>query len=138
MSNSHSKATTAYNKKNTIAFTIRLNTKTDDDIIAALETVANKNALIKKLLRAAIEESEADGSGSDEIITANWVDNWVEDPTDDDGGHFDGIICDNCNKKGTARPFYQVTAFCPDCGAAMYPTVKNAPALNPAADPAAE
>lgn len=135
MSNSHSKAATAYNKKNTIAFTIRLNTKTDDDIIAALETVGNKNALIKKLLRAAIEEAEADGSGSDEIKTSHWVDNWVEDPTDDDGGHFNGIICSNCSEKGTARPFHQVTEFCPDCGAAMFNAIKKAPA---AADPAAE
>lgn len=56
--NAQSKATTKYNKNSTVAFTVRLNVKTDADIIAALESVENKNALIKKLLREAIAKSE--------------------------------------------------------------------------------
>lgn len=56
--NAQSKAATEYNKRSSIAFTVRLNMKTDADIITALESVNNKNALIKSLLRQAIAESE--------------------------------------------------------------------------------
>ena len=56
--NAQSKATTAYNKRSTVAFTVRLNVKTDADIITALESVTNRNALIKKILREKIAESE--------------------------------------------------------------------------------
>lgn len=56
--NAQSKAATKYNALSTVGFTVRLNAKTDADIIAALESVENKNALIKKLLREAIAKSE--------------------------------------------------------------------------------
>lgn len=56
--NAQSKAATKYNKKSSVAFTVRLNMKTDADIITALESINNKNALIKTLLRQAIAESE--------------------------------------------------------------------------------
>lgn len=56
--NAQSKATTEYNKRSTVAFTVRLNVKTDADIITALESVTNRNALIKKILREKIAESE--------------------------------------------------------------------------------
>ena len=52
--NSRSKAATKYNAVSTVGFTVRLNAKTDADIITALESVENKNALIKGLLREAI------------------------------------------------------------------------------------
>ena len=52
--NSQSKASTEYNKRSTVCFTVRLNVNTDADIITALESVVNKNALIKKLIRDAI------------------------------------------------------------------------------------
>ena len=52
--NAQSKAATEYNKRSTVSFTVRLNFNTDADIITALESVNNKNALIKKLIRAAI------------------------------------------------------------------------------------
>ena len=52
--NAQSKAATEYNKRSTVSFTVRLNVNTDADIITALESVNNKNALIKKLIRAAI------------------------------------------------------------------------------------
>ena len=56
--NSRSKASSKYNREKTISFTIRLNKKTDADIITALESVTNRNALIKKLLRQEISKSE--------------------------------------------------------------------------------
>ena len=40
-----------YQKKNVIQLNIRLNKKTDADIIAALETVGNKQGYIKELIR---------------------------------------------------------------------------------------
>ena len=40
-----------YQKKNVIQLNIRLNKKTDSDIIAALETVGNKQGYIKELIR---------------------------------------------------------------------------------------
>lgn len=118
--NSHSKATTEYNKRSTVSFTIRLNIKTDSDILDALESVDNRNALVKKLLRDAIAaENNRNESRS------FWLDNWVEDSNDDDGGHYNGLICSCCKQKGTARPFYQVTAFCPDCGNPMFKDSKR-------------
>ena len=56
--NSRSKASSKYNREKTISFTIRLNKKTDADIITALESVTNRNALMKKLLRQEISKSE--------------------------------------------------------------------------------
>jgi hypothetical protein len=47
----------AYDKENTIGLYLKLNKKTDADIIAALETCANKQGFIKKLIRQAIEEA---------------------------------------------------------------------------------
>lgn len=45
---------TAYNKANTVVLNIRLNKKTDKDIIEALETCANKSKLVKDLIRREI------------------------------------------------------------------------------------
>lgn len=56
--NAQSKAATKYNAVSTVGFTVRLNAKTDADIISALESVENKNALIKRLLREEIRKSE--------------------------------------------------------------------------------
>ena len=53
--NAQSKAATEYNKRSTVCFTVRLNINTDADIITALESVGNKNALIKNLLRHYID-----------------------------------------------------------------------------------
>lgn len=47
---------TAYNKANTVVLNIRLNKRTDKDIIEALETCANKSKLIKDLIRREISE----------------------------------------------------------------------------------
>lgn len=53
-----SKYNTEYNKANTVVINIRLNKKTDADIITALESVNNKSGLIKWLLRQEIRNSE--------------------------------------------------------------------------------
>ena len=45
-----------YQKSNIIQVNLRLNKKTDADIIAALETVGNKQGLIKALIREKIKE----------------------------------------------------------------------------------
>lgn len=61
--NAQSKAATEYNKRSSVAFTVRLNMKTDADIITALESVTNRNALVKSLLRQAIADSGKGGGG---------------------------------------------------------------------------
>lgn len=48
----------AYDKANTIGVYLKLNKKTDADIIAALETVSNKQGFIKRLIRQEIAKSE--------------------------------------------------------------------------------
>lgn len=60
--NAQSKAATEYNKRSSVAFTVRLNMKTDADIITALESVTNRNALVKSLLRQAIADSGEGGN----------------------------------------------------------------------------
>ena len=61
--NAQSKAATAYNQRSTVGYTLRLNIKTDADILAALETVDNVNAFLKKIIREKIAESETGNSG---------------------------------------------------------------------------
>ena len=56
--NAQSKAATAYNQRSTVGYTLRLNIKTDADILAALETVDNVNAFLKTIIREKIAESE--------------------------------------------------------------------------------
>ena len=40
-----------YDKNNTIGVYLKLNKKTDEDIITALETCSNKQGFIKRLIR---------------------------------------------------------------------------------------
>lgn len=56
--NAQSKAATAYNKRSTVGYTLRLNVKTDSDIITAFESVGNVNAFLKTIIREKIAESE--------------------------------------------------------------------------------
>lgn len=44
-------AVARYDKQNTVSLHIKLNKKTDADLIQALETVESKQGLIKQLLR---------------------------------------------------------------------------------------
>ena len=48
--NSRSKASMKYNKENTKTYLIRLNLKTDADIIRALDRQTNKTGYIKNLI----------------------------------------------------------------------------------------
>lgn len=50
------KANARYDAKATIQVKIKLNIKTDADIIAKLESVENKQGYIKELIRADIEK----------------------------------------------------------------------------------
>lgn len=45
------KAQAKYDKANTVQLTLKLNKKTDADIIEALESVSNKQGFIKELIR---------------------------------------------------------------------------------------
>ena len=50
-SGSQSRASNKYNKDNTITICLRLNKKTDADVIATLNSVTNKTGYIKNLIR---------------------------------------------------------------------------------------
>lgn len=56
--NAQKKASAKYDKENAVVLTFKLNKKTDSDILAALETVTNRNGFIKKIIREKIAESE--------------------------------------------------------------------------------
>ena len=56
--NAQKKASAKYDKENAVVLTFKLNKKTDADILAALETVTNRNGFIKKIIREKIAESE--------------------------------------------------------------------------------
>jgi hypothetical protein len=55
-SNAHTRANNKYNKANTKQYQVRLNLKTDADLIAKMESVPNKLGYIKSLIRADIEK----------------------------------------------------------------------------------
>lgn len=57
-SNAQRRASAKYDKENAVVLTVKLNKKTDSDILAALESVTNRNAFIKKIIREKIAESE--------------------------------------------------------------------------------
>ena len=50
------RASRKYNAANTKQIVIRLNKRTDADVIAALESVPNKQGYIKALIRADVSE----------------------------------------------------------------------------------
>ena len=58
------KAATKYNAANTKLLQIRLNFKTDADIISHLEAVSSKMGYVKKLIRADITKNGEQGSAS--------------------------------------------------------------------------
>jgi hypothetical protein len=58
VSNAQRRASAKYDKENAVVLTVKLNKKTDSDILAALESVNNRNAFIKKIIREKIAESE--------------------------------------------------------------------------------
>lgn len=58
------KAATKYNAANTKLLQIRLNFKTDADIIAHLETVSSKMGYVKNLIRADMVKNRKQGGES--------------------------------------------------------------------------
>lgn len=54
--NSRSKASMKYNKENTVQLIIRLNKKTDEDLINWLKHVNNRQGYIKSLIREDLDE----------------------------------------------------------------------------------
>ncbi len=56
--NSQSKAQAKYDAKNTKQIVLKLNLKTDADILEQLEKVGNKQGYIKELIRKDIAEKE--------------------------------------------------------------------------------
>lgn len=52
------RATAKYDKENTVRLSLKLNLKTDSDILAKLESVESKQGYIKALIR---EDIERDG-----------------------------------------------------------------------------
>lgn len=57
--NAHTRANTKYNKTHTKQYQVRLNLKTDADIITKMDSVPNKLGYIKQLIR----EDIAKGNG---------------------------------------------------------------------------
>ena len=56
-SDAQRKAVAQYDKDNTVRYTLKLNKKTDDDIIDYLEPQTNKQGTIKNCIRFAISHS---------------------------------------------------------------------------------
>lgn len=48
----HVRATTKYNKTHVIQYSLKLNVGTDEDMIAFLNSIENKNGYLKDLIRA--------------------------------------------------------------------------------------
>ena len=48
-----------YEKEKTVGVYLKLNTKTDSDVIEALNSVSNKQGFIKALIRYAIEDNNS-------------------------------------------------------------------------------
>lgn len=56
--NAQVRASMKYDAKNTIKFTVKLNRKTDKELIEHLGTVSNRNGYIKELIRKDIEDGK--------------------------------------------------------------------------------
>lgn len=54
MDEARKRASAKYDKEHTIGFYIKLNTRTDADIIAKLREVPNRQGYIKELIRASL------------------------------------------------------------------------------------
>ena len=68
------KAVAKYDKANTKSIFLKLNIKTDADILAHLETVGNKQGYIKELIRKDISgELAAPKETKNKIISGNFV-----------------------------------------------------------------
>lgn len=63
MNEARLRAQLKYNKANTKQVTLRLNKRTEADIIERLEEVGNKQGYIKALIRADVEKNSKNGAG---------------------------------------------------------------------------
>lgn len=57
-SEAHKKAAMKYDQKNVTQFNLRLNKKTDDDIITKLNSVPNKQGYVKSCIRTDISKEK--------------------------------------------------------------------------------
>ena len=57
VSEAQTRANDKYNRSNTVVFTMRLNHKTDADLIRKLNEVESRQGYIKRLIREDIERS---------------------------------------------------------------------------------
>ena len=64
---SHTKAQTKYDKKNTVGFYMKLNIHTDQDIIRWLWSQSPKQGSIKKLIREEITRNSGEGIPGSQI-----------------------------------------------------------------------
>ena len=56
--NAQVRASMRYDAKNTVKFTVKLNRRTDRDLIERMESAGNKNGYIKELIRKDIEDGK--------------------------------------------------------------------------------
>lgn len=63
MNDARRRAQAKYNKAHTKQVTLRLNKRTEADIIERLEEVGNKQGYIKALIRADVEKNSKNGAG---------------------------------------------------------------------------
>ena len=87
-------ASAKYDASHTIQIKLKLNTKTDADIIEQLDAITNKQGYIKDLIRR-------DATG-----------HWIVHPK----GIYAHLVCDRCLSNA---PYDCETNYCPDCGARM-------------------
>ena len=67
------KASAKYDKANTKSIFLKLNIKTDADILQFLETVGNKQGYIKELIRKDMNGSEAPAAPKNQIIEGSFT-----------------------------------------------------------------
>ena len=66
------KASAKYDKANTKSIFLKLNIKTDADVLQYLETVGNKQGYIKELIRKDMNGSEAPAAPKNQIIEGSF------------------------------------------------------------------
>lgn len=67
VSESQRRAADKYQKSNVVQYSVKLNIKTDDDIIRFMWTVSNKNSLFKKLLREEIARRDGQKKTAEQL-----------------------------------------------------------------------
>ena len=73
------RATAKYDKENTTRYNLKFNNKTDKDILEYLSTVENRQGLIKKLIRQAMNDSVPDSAPDCTIVPVSVPDKYMDD-----------------------------------------------------------